>query len=205
MSTSWRRYSDRATLYLPALLMALLALGTWWLVRNAPQPVSSGVQKVRVHEPDYFMKDFSIKNFEASGRLKTRLTGTQGRHYPDTDTLEVDEARMLSITPDDRTSVGSAKRALSNGDGSEVQLFGDAVITREAVAAAPGKKAVPPMQIASEFLQIWPNEERISTNKPVVMTRGEDRFTGDSMEYGNLDQVLQMNGRVKGLIQPSKR
>lgn len=204
-STPWRRYSDKATLYLPALLMGLLALGTWWLVRNAPQSVASGTQKVRAHEPDYFMKDFSVKNFEATGRLKTRLTGTEGRHYPDTDTLEVDDARMLSIAPDGRTSVSSAKRALSNGDGSEIQLFGNAVITREAVVASAGKKASPPMKIESEFLQIWPNDERISTNKPVVMTRGNDRFNGDGMEYGNLDQVLQMNGRVKGTIQPSNR
>ena len=29
---------ERLSLYLPVLLMGLLALGTWWLVRNAPQP-----------------------------------------------------------------------------------------------------------------------------------------------------------------------
>ena len=60
------------------------------------------------------------------------------------------------------------------------------------------------MQIESEFLQIWPNDERISTHKPVVITRGADRFTGDSMQYTHLDQIMQMQGRVKGVIQPSK-
>ena len=204
MSMPWRRAGDKATLYLPVLLMGFLALGTWWLVRNAPKPISTGPQKVVLHEPDYFMKDFSIKSFEATGRLKTRLVGTTGRHFPDTDTLEVDDARMLAISPDGRSTVGRANRALSNADGSEVQMFGNAVITREPVAGTATMKAQPPMQIESEFLQLWPNDEKISSNKPVVMTRGSDRFTGDSMNYGNLDQILQLNGRVKGLIQPTK-
>ena len=30
--------SDRLSLYLPIVLMGLLALGSWWLVRSAPAP-----------------------------------------------------------------------------------------------------------------------------------------------------------------------
>ncbi|MDR2300150.1 MAG: LPS export ABC transporter periplasmic protein LptC [Comamonas sp.] len=204
MSLQWSRFSDKASLYLPVLIMGLLALGTWWLVRNAPKPAVSASEKVVRHDPDYFLKDFVIKSFEASGRLKTRLAGSTGEHFPDTDTLEIEAPRMLSITPDGRRTVGQSLRALSNADGSEVQMFGDAVIHREPVPASAGQKAVPPMQIESEFLQVWPNDERISTHKPVVMTRGADRFTGDSMQYTHLDQIMQMQGRVKGVIQPSK-
>ena len=205
MIANWRRISDKASMYLPVLIMGLLALGTWWLVRNAPKPVSRGAEKVVRHEPDYFLKDFVIKNFEASGRLKNRLNGSAGEHFPDTDTLEIDDARMLSFTPDGRRTVGSSNRALSNGDGSEIQMFGQAVITREPLPATATQKALPTMQLESEFLQIWPNEERVSTNKPVIMTRGQDRFTGDHMQYTHLDQILRMQGRVKGIIQPSAK
>lgn len=204
MIAKWRRAGDKASMYLPVLIMGLLALGTWWLVRNAPKPVASGTEKVLQHDPDYFLKDFVIKNFEASGRLKSRLNGTTGEHFPDTDTLEINDARMLSFTPDGRKTVGRSNRALSNGDGSEIQMFGQAVITREPVAASASQKALPAMQLESEFLQIWPNDERVSTNKPVVMTRGSDKFTGDGMQYNHLDQVLQMQGRVKGVIEPGK-
>ncbi|QXZ08682.1 LPS export ABC transporter periplasmic protein LptC [Comamonas sp. Y33R10-2] len=204
MSAMWRRVGDKTSMYLPVLIMGLLALGTWWLVRNAPKPIAVGAEKVLQHDPDYFLKDFVIKNFEADGRLKNRLNGTTGEHFPDTDTLEVDDARMLSIMPDGRKTVGSSNRALSNGDGSEIQMFGQAVITREPVAAHGSQKALPAMQLESEFLQIWPNEERVSSNKPVVMTRGRDQFTGDSMQYQHLDQILQMQGRVKGVIEPGK-
>lgn len=204
MTMKWRSVGDKASMYLPVLIMGLLALGTWWLVRNAPKPIAVGTEKVLQHDPDYFLKDFVIKNFEASGRLKSRLNGAAGEHFPDTDTLEIDDARMLSFTPDGRKTVGSSNRAVSNGDGSEIQMFGQAIITREPMAASAGQKALPAMQLESEFLQIWPNEERVSTNKPVVMTRGSDKFTGDSMQYHHLDQILQMQGRVKGVIEPGK-
>ena len=204
MTVKWRHVGDKASMYLPVLIMGLLALGTWWLVRNAPKPIAVDTEKVLQHDPDYFLKDFVIKNFEASGRLKSRLRGTAGEHFPDTDTLEIDDARMLSFTPDGRKTIGSSNRALSNGDGSEIQMFGQAVITREPMAASANQRALPAMQLESEFLHIWPNEERVSTNKPVVMTRGSDKFTGDSMQYHHLDQILQMQGRVKGVIEPGK-
>ena len=192
--------TEKLSLYLPVLLMAVLALGTWWLVRNAPKPIAVGPERTVRHEPDYYMKDFSIKNYDVNGRLTSQLQGTQARHYPDTDTLEVDNPRMASVAPDGRTTRGRAHRALSNGDGSEVQLFGNAAVTREAFTPQ-GKSPLPPMQFEGEFLHAWPNEERVQSNKPVVLTRGKDKFTGDSLNYNNLDQVLQMNGRVRGVIQ----
>src|SRR5262245_34750675 len=37
--------------YLPLLLMALLALGTWWLVKNTPRPMAGGEGVPLRHDP----------------------------------------------------------------------------------------------------------------------------------------------------------
>ena len=37
---------------------------------------------------------------------------------------------------------------------------------------------------------------------PVQLTRGNDRFAGDAMDYDNLARVMQLRGRVKGLLVP---
>jgi lipopolysaccharide export system protein LptC len=37
----------------------------------------------------------------------------------------------------------------------------------------------------------------------VVLTRGNDRFTGDSMTYDNLSRELEMKGRVHGMLMPA--
>ena len=51
------------------------------------------------HVPDYFMHDFSVRVFDADGKLKSELTGKQGRHYPDTDTVEIDQVFVRTFSP----------------------------------------------------------------------------------------------------------
>jgi lipopolysaccharide export system protein LptC len=193
---------DQFSLYLPVVLMGLLALGTWWLVRNAPVPLLPAAERQQGHQPDYFMKSFSVKSFDAAGRLQSEVRGEEARHYPDTDTLEIDKARMRSVTPAGRLTVATADRALTNADGSEVQLFGNAIVTREPLAARPGTPAQPRLEFRSEFLHAYTGTERVRSDKPVTLTRGNDRFTADGMDYDNLDQVLQLRGRVRGVLQP---
>ena len=194
---------DAATVYLPVVLMGLLALGTWWLVRNAPMPQMPRAEVERRHEADYFMRDFSVKNFDATGRLQSELQGSLARHYPDTDTIDIDAVRMRSQAPDGRVTHATANRALSNGDGTEVQLFGNAVVTREALVLPNGQKQ-PKLEFRGEFLHAWTQTERVSSNQPVTLIRGNDRFTANSMDYDNLEQVLEMRGRVQGTIAPAR-
>ena len=193
---------DRLSLYLPVVLMGLLAMGTWWLVRNAPMPLSTTQRSVPADQPDYSMKNFAVKSFDAKGRLQSEVRGDVARHFPASDTLEIDKAHMRSIAPNGRLTIATSNRALSNGDGSEVQLFGDAVVTREAMPAHNGAPAQPQLQFRGEFLHAFTQEEKVRSNQPVTLTRGNDRFTADSMEYDNLDQVLQLNGRVRGVLTP---
>ena len=205
MRTLARRSWEGATLYLPVILMGLLALGTWWLVRNAPQAAAPALAVAPKHEPDYFMSDFSVKNFDATGRLQSEVQGRLARHFPDDDTLDIDGAQMRSLAPNGRLTRASAKRALTNADGSEVQLFGNAVVTREPLPAKPGALAQPRMEFRGEFLHAFTNTERVRSDQPVTLTRGNDRFTADGMDYDNLDQVLQLRGRVRGMILPGKK
>ncbi|MDR6213649.1 LPS export ABC transporter periplasmic protein LptC [Paracidovorax wautersii] len=192
---------ERLSIYLPVLLMGLLALGTWWLVRNAPKAPQAAVARAPTHEPDYFMRTFSIKTFDATGRLESEIVGDVARHYLDTDTLEIDKARMRSVTPEGRVTTATANRALTNSDGSEVQLFGNAVVTRES-QARPGQTPQPRLEFRGEFLHAWVNTERVKSDQPVTLTRGGDRFTADSMDYDNLDQIVQLKGRVRGMLMP---
>ena len=192
---------DRLSIYLPVMLMGLLALGTYWLVRitpavSAPEPE----QQVR-QEPDYFMRTFSVKTFNEKGQLQSEVNGIEGRHFPDTDTLEIDQVRMRSFNQDGKVVVATADRALSNSDGSEVQLFGNAIVVREASTDASGR-VDPRLEFRSEFLHAYVNTERVKTNQPVVMTRGNDRFTGDAMDFDNLSRVMNLQGRVRGVLMP---
>ncbi|WP_448254882.1 LPS export ABC transporter periplasmic protein LptC [Ottowia oryzae] len=194
---------DQLSTWLPALMMMLFALGTWWLVRSAPKFPTDGAAAVVSKEPDYFMNQFRVRDFDATGRLTSDLTGVEGHHFPATDTLEVKDPHMRSVDDDGRVTVATALRGVSNGDGSEIQLFGNAVIVREATKRPDGT-AVPRMEFRGEYLHAFVNEDRVSSDKPVELLRGADRFVGDQFDYDNRTGVAVLKGRVRGVLQPAK-
>lgn len=194
---------DRASLYVPLLMMGVLALGTYWLVRNTPDaPAAEAVTAVK-HEVDYFLRKFNVKSYDNTGRLKSEIHGLEARHYMDTDILEIDQARIRNINPAGDVVNATANRAYSNGDGSEVQLTGNAVVVREArLATGEQTRSGPRLEFRGDFLHVFLNEERVKSHKPVVLIRGTDQFSGDSFEYNNLDGVADLKGRVKGVLMP---
>lgn len=205
MKSAWRVLRDafdRLTIYLPIILTAVLALGTYWLVRNAPEMLAPLPKEAPTHEPDYFMRDFSMKNFQPNGDLRTEVFGKEGRHYPDTDTLEVDQVRWRTISVEGLVTHGSADRGVSNGDGSEIQLFGNAVVIRDAAKSSKGAP-LPRLEFRGEFLHAFLDTERVKSDRPVTLIRDGDRFTADSMDYDNLSGVANLKGRVRGLLMPA--
>ena len=195
------RLWDNISIYLPVVLMGLLVLGTYWLVRNAPGPTTPESTSDVSHELDYFMRKFTMKTFDEDGLLKSDVYGVEARHYPDTDTLEIDEPRIRSFSAEGRLVTGTGRRALSNGDGSEVQLMGNARVVREATKDAAGND-LPRMEFKGEFLHSYVNEERVKSHLPVVMTRDTDQFQGDDFAYNNLTGVADLKGRVKAILYP---
>jgi len=194
---------DRLSIYLPIAVMALMALGTYWLVENTPKPIATPVERSSRSDPDYYMKDFSVTTFAEAGRLKSEVFGTAARHYPNTDALEIDRVRIRSFDDQGRLTTATANRALTNSDATIVELFGNALLIR---AAQPGQNGTvqPRIEFRGEYLHANIDTERVKSDKPVELRRGDDVFVGDTMDYDNLGQVMVMQGRVKGRIVPAK-
>ena len=197
----FREAWERFLLYFPLISMGFLALGTYWLVRSTPPGSGPVLQRVAVHEPDYFMNEFSVKTFDATGRVRTEIQGARARHYPDTLWLEIDQVRVRSFDSQGRITTATAEHGLTSEDSSEVQLTGHAVVVREADAGQGGTVS-PRMEYRGEFLHAFMNTERVQSHKPVELLRGKDRFTADSMDFDNVEQVLHLKGRVRGTLMP---
>jgi lipopolysaccharide export system protein LptC len=200
-----RRVFDRLAVYLPIVLMGLMAMTTYWLVRNTPVVGEAELEAAPRHVPDYFMRDFSVKVFGQDGKLKSEMVGIEGRHYPDTDTLEIDQPRIRVLGAEGRVTTAVAARGLVNADGSEAQLFDKAVVVREASTNAQGV-VTPRSELHSDFLHLFANTEQVRSHLPVTLVRGAgDRFTSkEGMDYDNLDQLMQLKGRVRGTLLPPK-
>ncbi len=190
-----QRLRELLATYLPLVLMLLLALGTWWLVKNTPHadaPREAGGPR---QEPDYTMQNFVVERFDKDGRLKVRLQGEQLRHYADRDLIEIDQARVRAVSDDGRVTLARARRAVTNGDGSEVQLIGDAQVDSNGPRGEP-------VQFRGEFLHVFVNTERVRSHLPVVVTRDGSEIRAAGMDYDHLSGQLQLQGKMRALLLP---
>jgi lipopolysaccharide export system protein LptC len=189
------RLRDLLSSYLPLMLMAVLALATWWLVKNSPRASGPVDQPVVSAEPDYTMSKFAIERFDATGRLKLRIEGDQLRHFPAFDRVEIQEARIRAIAPDGRVTLARALRAVGNGDGSEVQLIGEAEVRSE---YRDGQT----LRVRGEFLQAYFVTERVRSDRPVRVTLGGNEFKAAGLEYDNVAQRLDLKGPMRADLPP---
>jgi|SRR6185369_4246631 lipopolysaccharide export system protein LptC len=194
------RMLDLVSAYLPLLMMAALASGTWWLVRNAPTVETPREVATPRHEPDYEMTTFVVQRFAKDGSLQTQIEGDRLRHFPDNDTLEIERARLRAVGSDGVVTLASANKALANGDGSEVQLLGDARIVR------PAHGNEEQVEFRGEFLHAFRNVERVRSHLPVVVTQGASVVHADGMEYDNLARVVELRGRTRAtFVSPPRK
>jgi len=193
----WRAQSLLSN-YLPLLLMALLASATWWLVKNTPLLDGPTEAAPPRHVPDYRMANFEIQRIGADGRLNVQIAGAELRHYPDTDTLEIDQARVRATAPDGSLAIAEADRALSNGDGSDMQLLGNVRLRR----LPPGstETARPQLEVRGEFLQALAHSEILRSHLPVSIRQGASTLNAQNFEYRHLTGQLSFTGRAQGQI-----
>ena len=194
----WWRIGQWVSAYLPVLLMALLALATWWLVRNTPRLVEPAPAGPVRHEPDYLMQGVTLQRFAPDGRLAVVVSGSQLRHYPDTDTLEIDGVTIRAFGAAGDVTVATARRAVTNGDATEVQLQGGARVVHE------GQGAATPLEFESEFLHAFLATERLRSHLPVVVRQGSDELRVASLDYDHLARRGQFGGPVRARLAPPR-
>lgn len=194
VATCKARFQDTlswASTYLPIFLMGLLALGTWWLVKNTPvfkAPPEAGPPS---HTPDYTMENVMVRRFGPQGSLKTQIQGDQLRHYPDTDTLEIDNIRMRAIGAKGEVTTAQGLIGWSNRDGSELRLQGRAVVVREATATEPT------MIFSGESMTAQLPQRQVTTHQPMTIEREGLQVRADAMTYDNNSGIAQAQGRVQ--------
>jgi lipopolysaccharide export system protein LptC len=193
------RVGQWVSAYLPLLLMALLALATWWLVQNTPRGEPVRPEAAARHEPDYMMQGFTLQRFSADGQLRVQVQGAQMRHYPDTDTLEIDGVTIRAHAADGSVTRATALRALTNGDASEVQLLGAARVVRESQGGEP------PLEFESEFLHAFFNTERLRSHLPVRLRQGSSDLRVGAIDYDNLTRIATLGAPVRARLDVPRR
>jgi lipopolysaccharide export system protein LptC len=173
------------------VLAAGLAGLTMWLERAVQPPAGSSPNALE-HDPDFIVERFTATSHDKTGRPDSRLTARRMTHYPDDDTTELEEPRLVQFRAQGPPVRISAERGTVTKDGEEVRLYGNVRVVRE------GTKGRPELQMETTYLQVFPKQDIARTPEAVVITEGASRLTGVGMDYNTRTRELELKARVSG-------
>jgi lipopolysaccharide export system protein LptC len=192
--TRLRRTLDRLTIYLPLFLFALLALGSWWLVRSVPELTSPRIDPQLRQDPDFRLDQFTVKSFDTSGRLTREISGQSATHFPASQSLHIEGVRILAENEVGTRLTAQAKKGISREAEQQVTLSGDAIAVRQADAQSPR------IELRGETLTVWLEEERLVSDQPVRITHGADVFSAQTMNFDTRSGQYELQGRVRAVL-----
>ena len=191
---------------MPLLLMGSLTLLTFWLVqKNTPLTINP-IERPRLHEPDYTIKNGALSYLNEQGQTKYRILGKELIHYDDDASIDIVRPRMRSFQPDKAPVTVRAQRGHIDGDLTILDLFDNVEIYRPPQSASETQKASPYMLAKSSYFQVLINDDIITTDKPVELEQGLSVMqSNDGGIFDNVKQSMQLLGTVKGRIEPAQQ
>jgi lipopolysaccharide export system protein LptC len=189
---------------MPLLLMGGLTLATFWLVQKNTPPAANIIERPRVHEPDYSIKNGTLSSLNEQGKTKYRILAKELIHYDDDASIDLMQPRMRLFSPDKVPVTVRAKRGHIDGDLSILNLYDNVEIYRPPQSASETQKASPYMLAKSSYFQVFINDDIIKTDKPVELEQGLSIMQStDGGVFDNVRQSMQLLGTVKGRIEPA--
>jgi lipopolysaccharide export system protein LptC len=191
-----RRLLDALSVYLPLIVLALLASGSWWLVRSIPAISKPESNKPVRQDPDYRLGDFSVKSFNGKGQLTREVTGKKAEHFPATKELHIEQIRIFAQNENSGQMNAQAQQGIASDDGAQVTLLG------QAQAIKHRQSDRPQIELRGERLVALTDQDRVVSNEPVHITRDRDVFTANTMDFNGNTGEYALQGRVRGTLAP---
>jgi lipopolysaccharide export system protein LptC len=194
-----QRTAHRYRLSIGMILALFGALGTFWLVElmnRAGEELQAGI---KINEPDYIVERFSFVRMTKTGQPSYIISGDKLTHRPIDDSSDIAKPVVRSLSGDNPPMDIHAERARVDQDNTRVTLIDNVRIDRAASATSND------MHLTTQALTIFPEEDRMETNKPVRLAMGNATVTGTGMKANNATRQVQMTGRGTIVYPPRGR
>lgn len=198
----------------PLVLAAALAGFTWWLVASSPN-VGDGARPPEPDRgtPDYVLDHARLARFDAHGRLEAVIDGDRMRHYPVTQTVQIDAMQLAMRHPDGRRVLAQAREGeWSEGQGlaslsgqADVRLA-DAGVVLPAQAKDVGERGEAGVtRILGERLDLDTRARVLTSRQPVTVLREGSTVRGQTLRHDEPAGLTDLGGRVQGRLVPAPR
>lgn len=182
---------------LPIAFVASLALLSFWLERAAR--IDEANPALRRHDPDYLIDNLVVSEFDASGRPSNTLKASKMVHFPDDDSTELEQPRVVEQKPDRPPMTLRAERGAMNQSGDEIFLYDNVVIVRD---AGPESQA---SRIETSFLHVVKPRSLVLSDREVIISQGGRLLTGRGMEYNSDTRELRLLSGVRARFEPTNK
>ncbi|WP_374339402.1 LPS export ABC transporter periplasmic protein LptC [Leeia sp.] len=172
------------------LVLALLSGLAAWLERvvNAPAAARDGSSR---HDPDYIIEQFEAQRYGPAGNLEYRLTAAHLEHYPDTDSSELRDARLVQMLPNQPQLVIVASRATLDRSQKRV-IFNEGVI----ITQAAWQKQLP-ITLTTRNLTVWTDRKLAQTEAPLQLVQGSSRVDAVGMVMDQQARKITLKHHVR--------
>jgi lipopolysaccharide export system protein LptC len=191
---------------MPLIFMGALTLMTFWLVKKNTPPESSMLERIRLHEPDYIIKNGTLSALNEQGNTKYRILGNKVTHYDDDASIDIDAPRMRLFQPDKAPVTVKSNTGHLDGDLTILELFDNASIFRPQQAATATEPASLRMLASSSYFKVLINDDIVKTDRPITLEQGMSIMNStEGGTFDNIQQSMTLSGQVKGRIERAPR
>ena len=78
------------------------------------------------------------------------------------------------------------------------------ILSGEAIAVRQADAQNPRIELSSETLTAWLEQERLVSDQPVRITRGTDVFSAQTMDFNTRSGQYELQGKVRAFLPPGQ-
>jgi lipopolysaccharide export system protein LptC len=189
---------------IPLLILGSITLLSFWYLKKNIQPELPTVARSKEHKPDYVFTDAKLTVLNLDGSTKYRLLGREFRHFEDDASIDVIKPQLRLFAKNTPPTTVRSETAHVSGNLDIVELFKNVLVSRPSQINTTGLLINPFFKLNTDYLEVFVNDDRLTTRLPVKIQRGDSIVTANKgADYDNVSQSIQMYGDVQGVIEPS--
>ena len=189
---------------IPLLILGSITLLSFWYLKKNIQPELPTVARSKEHKPDYVFTDAKLTVLNLDGSTKYRLLGREFRHFEDDASIDVITPQLRLFAKNTPPTTVRSETAHVSGNLDIVELFKNVLVSRPSQINTTGLLINPFFKLNTDYLEVFVNDDRLTTRLPVKIQRGDSIVTANKgADYDNVSQSIQMYGDVQGVIEPS--
>jgi len=181
--------SARGSLWLPLVVLLLLAGLSYWIDHVVQLPLNSS--QTTKTSPEGIMENFEALRTDPAGNPQYRLSAKRLKHYTGSKRTEMEFPRFVQLSGQTGEITTTAKQATVSPEGDEIDLQGEVIVVR---AAQPGQSV---MTLRTARLLAYPDRNLLRAPTTVEVHDDTMDLRAGAMEYNANQRIIKLSGGVK--------